>query len=121
MLDDQHSRYNYRGKKREKMEQLDKYGFDHPTNTIVSGPSGSGKSQILGHILGCAEYIFDPAPVKKILFYREEPSSLLRLCFQISEPSVRPSLAFLSVCGLSTLIHTIDRRDFVLLCRREFF
>ena len=56
------------------MEQLDKYGFDHPTNTIVSGPSGSGKSQILGHILGCAEYIFDPAPVKKILFYREEQS-----------------------------------------------
>ena len=56
------------------MEQLDKYGFDHPTNTIVSGPSGSGKSQILGRILGCADYIFDPAPVKKILFYREEQS-----------------------------------------------
>ena len=54
------------------MEQLDKYGFDHPTNTIVSGPSGSGKSQILAQILGCADYIFDPSPVKKILFYRED-------------------------------------------------
>ena len=54
------------------MEQLDKYGFDHPTNTIVSGPSGSGKSQILAQILGCADYIFDPSPVKRILFYRED-------------------------------------------------
>ena len=54
------------------MEQLDKYGFDHPTNTIVSGPSGSGKSQILSQILGCADFIFDPPPVKKILFYRED-------------------------------------------------
>ena len=73
MLDDLYSRFKYCEKKNtEKMEQLDKYGFDHPTNTIVSGPSGSGKSQILAQILGCADYIFDPSPVKKILFYRED-------------------------------------------------
>ena len=33
---------------------------------------GSGKTEILGQILSNADYLFDPPPAKKILFFRED-------------------------------------------------
>lgn len=54
------------------MEQLESYGFNHPSNTIISGPSNSGKSEILGKILKSADTLFNPPPLRKLLFFREE-------------------------------------------------
>lgn len=52
------------------MEEID-FGFEHPRNTIISGPTSSGKSVIVGKILSHADSLFTPVPSKRILFYRE--------------------------------------------------
>ena len=69
------------------MEEIDNFTFSHPGNNLISGPSGlvlftpflliypfegSGKTEILGQILSNADYLFDPPPAKKILFFRED-------------------------------------------------
>ena len=69
------------------MEEIDNFTFQHPGNNLISGPSGlvlftpflliypfegSGKTEILGQILSNADYLFDPPPAKKILFFRED-------------------------------------------------
>ena len=54
------------------MEEIEDFGFDHPGNTIISGTTGSGKSQIMGKVLASADKLFTPAPTQRILFYRED-------------------------------------------------
>lgn len=54
------------------MEEIDDFGFEHPRNTIISGPTSSGKSYIMGNILSHAKSLFTPGPSKRILFYRED-------------------------------------------------
>ena len=54
------------------MEQIDDFSFEHPRNTIISGPTSSGKSHIMGKILSQAKTLFTPVPSKRILFYRED-------------------------------------------------
>ena len=54
------------------MEEIEDFVFEHPANAIISGPSGSGKSEIAGKILASANALFPPAPTQRILFYRED-------------------------------------------------
>ena len=54
------------------MEEIADFGFEHPRNTIISGPTSSGKSYIMGNILSHAKSLFTPGPSKRILFYRED-------------------------------------------------
>ena len=54
------------------MEEIEDFGFDHPGNTIISGTTGSGKSEIMGKLLASADRLFTPAPTQRILFYRED-------------------------------------------------
>ena len=54
------------------MEEIAEFGFEHPRNTIISGPTSSGKSYIMGNILYHAKSLFTPGPSKRILFYRED-------------------------------------------------
>ena len=54
------------------MEEIEDFVFEHPANAIISGPSGSGKSEIAGKILAKANALFIPAPTQRILFYRED-------------------------------------------------
>ena len=45
--------------------------FSHPF-LLIYPFEGSGKTEILGQILSNADYLFDPPPAKKILFFRED-------------------------------------------------
>ena len=46
--------------------------FSHPFFLLIYPFEGSGKTEILGQILSNADYLFDPPPAKKILFFRED-------------------------------------------------
>ena len=46
--------------------------FSHLFFLLIYPFEGSGKTEILGQILSNADYLFDPPPAKKILFFRED-------------------------------------------------
>ena len=46
--------------------------FSHLFFLLICPFEGSGKTEILGQILSNADYLFDPPPAKKILFFRED-------------------------------------------------
>jgi hypothetical protein len=54
------------------VKTIDKIKWSHPSSVVLSGPSNSGKTTILGRIVEENKSLYDPSPEKIILFYREE-------------------------------------------------
>jgi len=45
--------------------------FRHPFTAIVSGPTDSGKTQLVMHLVDCAYVLIEPTP-RKIIYYFAE-------------------------------------------------
>lgn len=56
------------------VKTIDHIKWSHPSSVILSGPSSSGKTTILGHIVEDSGSLYDLAPGNIILYYREEQS-----------------------------------------------
>jgi hypothetical protein len=56
------------------VKTIDDIKWSHPSSIILSGPSCSGKTTILGHIIEDSKSLYEPPPGKIILYYREEQS-----------------------------------------------
>ena len=46
--------------------------WHHPSTNIISGPSSSGKSTLVGKILSNLGRVFNPTPCASILFYSQD-------------------------------------------------
>ena len=52
-------------------EIIDDIRWKHPSTIMIGGPSASGKTQLTSCILANKDYLFNPAPQKTILYFRE--------------------------------------------------